>query len=136
MTITLDLATCKLWLGLTGTGEDTLVTMCLDSTVAGVAGLPIVANDPAATSDPATWSDSVRLGAIMLTARRYRRRNSPGGIESYAESVLYVAKYDPEIASLLRLSDQKAPATDGPAIPPAPVYVAGGPVSVPIQLGG
>jgi hypothetical protein len=40
----------------------------------------------------------------MLAARLYRRRNSPGGIESFAESLAYVSRYDPEIERALRVS--------------------------------
>lgn len=121
MTVPLVPATVKTWLGLTGTADDQIIGWCLDATLAGVGALPVVADDPAADpADPASWPDPVALGTVMLTARRYRRRNSAGGIESFADSVLYVAKYDPEIASLLKLSDQKRPATDGPRLLPVP----------------
>ena len=35
--------------------------------------------------------------AVMLAGRVYRRRNSPAGIESFGETVSFVARYDPEI---------------------------------------
>jgi hypothetical protein len=48
--------------------------------------------------------------AVMLAARLYRRRNSPGGIEAFGDSVTYVARYDPEIQRALRLGAWTAPA--------------------------
>ena len=49
--------------------------------------------------------DETKLGALMLAARTYRRRNSPNGIETVSgETVAYVARYDPEISRYLRLS--------------------------------
>lgn len=62
------------------------------------------AGDPA---DPSTvdWSESIRLGALMLAARLYRRRNSPTGIEGFADAgVSYVARQDPDVARLLGLA--------------------------------
>lgn len=44
----------------------------------------------------------VYQAGVMLAARLYRRRNSAAGIETFADSILYVAKYDPEIERALR----------------------------------
>jgi hypothetical protein len=44
----------------------------------------------------------VYQAAVMLAARLVRRRNSPGGVETFGESVTYVSRYDPEIARALR----------------------------------
>jgi hypothetical protein len=44
----------------------------------------------------------VYQAAVMLAARLVRRRNSPAGIESFAMSVVYVSRYDPDIARALR----------------------------------
>ena len=48
--------------------------------------------------------------AVMLAGRIYRRRNSPGGIEMFADSVTYVARYDPEIQRALRQGAWTVPA--------------------------
>ena len=45
----------------------------------------------------------------MLAARLVRRRNSPGGVESFGDSVLYVARFDPEIARALRSGNWAMP---------------------------
>lgn len=43
-------------------------------------------------------------GAVMLAARITRRRNSPGGIESFGElGPQYVSRFDPDIEKLLKL---------------------------------
>jgi hypothetical protein len=44
----------------------------------------------------------VYQAAVQLAARVVRRRNSPGGLESMAESVMYVSKWDPDIQRALR----------------------------------
>lgn len=82
-----------------------LAAVCA-ATVAHVAGLPVVANRP----DPAAqWPGTVELGATMLAARLYRRRNSPNGLETItADGVAYVARYDSDIAAML--------ATDYPTV--------------------
>jgi hypothetical protein len=56
--------------------------------------------DPLAvrTYDP---DAEVYQAAVMLAARLVRRRNSPAGIESFAMSVTYVSRYDPDIARAL-----------------------------------
>jgi hypothetical protein len=38
----------------------------------------------------------------MLAARLVRRRLSPAGIESFGESVTYVASFDPDLDRFLR----------------------------------
>ena len=58
-------------------------------------GQPVIVQ--AYTPDAETYQ-----AAVMLAARLFRRRNSPGGIESFGESVTYVSRYDPEIARALR----------------------------------
>jgi hypothetical protein len=44
-----------------------------------------------------------------LAARLVRRRNSPGGLESFAESLVYVSAYDPEIQRALRQGPWRRP---------------------------
>lgn len=56
-----------------------------------------------------TWAGTTKLGAVMLGARLYQRKNSQGGIESAGEVVTYVARYDSDIARLLRLDNFRKP---------------------------
>lgn len=59
------------------------------------------------------WADSTLLGAVMLTARLERRRNSAAGIEAITDvGVSYVARHDSDIARLLHIEDY-APAQIG-----------------------
>lgn len=53
----------------------------------------------------------VLQAAVMLAARLVRRRNSPGGIESFGDSVQYVARYDPEISRALHSGTFAMPRT-------------------------
>lgn len=49
--------------------------------------------------------EDVRLGATMLAGRVFKRRLTPTGIEpaAGAESVVFVARSDPQVSQLLRL---------------------------------
>lgn len=57
-------------------------------------------------ADRATYApdDETMGGATRLAGRIWRRRNSPGGIETFADSTMYVARFDPEIERALRMS--------------------------------
>ena len=102
-----DRAAVKSWLRLPpDITDDDLIDNSLAACLAWVSGLPVLQDllDPA---DTTAWPADVQLGAVMLTARTYRRRNSAGGVESFGESVTYVSSFDPEIERLLRL-DRKA----------------------------
>lgn len=57
------------------------------------------------------WPADVKLGAVMLAARLAKRRNSPNGIEAITDvNVTYTARYDGDIARLLRLDGNRIPA--------------------------
>lgn len=77
-----------------------------------VTELPIAApfnTDPA----PADWTggERVQLGATMLAARLFERRNSPNGVAAFGDAgPAYVQRNDPDVALLLKL---------GPYAPPA-----------------
>lgn len=59
---------------------------------------------PAIDKESGSWAATTRTGAVMLGARLYKRRNSPNGIESFAEvGNTYVSRYDSDIARLLNL---------------------------------
>jgi hypothetical protein len=50
------------------------------------------------------WPDDVALGSVMLAGRLWRRRNTPGGVESFGqEGAFYVQRNDPDVALLLGL---------------------------------
>jgi hypothetical protein len=51
----------------------------------------------------------VYQAAVMLAARLVRRRNSPGGVETFGESVTYVSRMDPEIARALHTGPYALP---------------------------
>jgi hypothetical protein len=64
-----------------------------------------VAGTPAAYVPDA----EVYQAAVMLAARLVRRRNSPGGVETFGESVTYVSRQDPEIARALHTGPYARP---------------------------
>lgn len=45
----------------------------------------------------------VTLGAIMFAGKLWRRRGTPGGIESFDGTPAFVRRHDPDVAMLLRL---------------------------------
>lgn len=49
------------------------------------------------------WDDDTVLGATMLAARLYERRDSRGGVINIGESASYVSRYDSDISRLLRM---------------------------------
>jgi hypothetical protein len=49
-------------------------------------------------------------GGVMLAARLYRRRNSPGGVEDMGNlGAVYIQRNDPDIAMLLEIGTYKRP---------------------------
>lgn len=75
----------------------------LDATVAAVNALvPIIARR--------TEPELIALGATMLAARLYRRRNSPEGVATFTQDgAVYVQKNDPDVAMLLGLGSWAPP---------------------------
>ena len=55
------------------------------------------------------WAGTTALGAVMLAARIYRRKNSPGGIEAVGDMTTYVSRYDSDIARLLNIDTFRKP---------------------------
>lgn len=83
----------------------------VDDVTAAVNGfvnaLPVVHRLPADQD----WPAEVQLGAKMLAARLLRRRNSPNGVEALTDAgVTYVARYDSDIARLLKIDGSQKPA--------------------------
>lgn len=56
------------------------------------------------------WTDDVAHGAQLLTARIWRRRSSPGGVEAHGDlGPVYVRRNDPDVAMLLGLGTWSPP---------------------------
>ena len=97
----------KAWLRLDGVepNDDDLVRRCC-----GLTELYVQRCRPDGWDDdpdPATRSyvpdAEIYQAAVMYASREYRRRNSPGGIESVTDAgVTYVSKYDSDIERALR----------------------------------
>ena len=79
--------------------DDPLLKRCIDTV-----------NDLVTSWHGATWPQGADLGAVMLASRLYRRRNSPGGVESFGDmGAAYVPRYDADLDRLLRINDWAAP---------------------------
>jgi len=67
--------------------------------------VPVAPDPPVYIPDAETYQ-----GAVMYAAREYRRRNSPAGVQSFADgSTLYVSKYDSDIERALRTGAYSLP---------------------------
>ena len=102
----LDVADVKAQLRIGGvdTADDELVTRCAAAVEPQVQRArpdmwPAVT--PADVAPVYAPDAEVYQAAVMLAARLVRRRNSPGGIETFGESVTFVSRYDPDIARAL-----------------------------------
>jgi len=63
-----------------------------------------------AAVDQETWPERIVLGATLLAARYYRRKNSPAGVEALGSSgAVYVMRTDPDVAQLLQLGTHSYP---------------------------
>lgn len=103
MTPTEVVAEVVRWSGLRTTeASDPALVLAAEAVVAYVEGLPILANR---ADGAAPWPASVRLGAVMLTARTWRRKDTPTGVASVGDdgSIAYVARFDPDMSRLLGL---------------------------------
>ena len=82
----------------------------LDGPVAAVGSL-IPQWCAVSADDWPSWPAHIAEGAVMLAARLHRRRNSPGGVESFGElGPVYVQRTDPDVAMLLGIGAYTAPA--------------------------
>ena len=95
----LEPADVKRWLRLGDAADDDLIQMCC------VATEPVVerARPDQMAGDPPDYTPdgSVYMAAVMLASKLYRRRNSPAGVESFGESVIYTSTKDSEVARAL-----------------------------------
>ena len=111
----LDVADVKAWLRIAGadTIDDDLLTRCaaaVEPQVQRARPDQYPAPTPQVAVPPYTPDAEVYQAAGMLAAKMYRRRNSPGGIESYGDQVLYPARWDGEIDLALRTANRRLPA--------------------------
>lgn len=87
------------WLKLTDP-DDAILTPVVAATNAWVAALPVLQG----AAPDVDWPGDVLQGAVMLAARWYRRRNTPAGVESYADNVVYLPRRDADVSTLLHLA--------------------------------
>lgn len=91
----------KEYLGITDERDDNAIT----TVVTAVNSLLV-----SWKGDAALWPDHWVQGGVMLSARVYRRRNSPSGVESFGElGGVYIQRNDPDVAQLLELGVFKKP---------------------------
>lgn len=56
------------------------------------------------------WPGNIVHGAVMLSARLWRRKDTPGGVEAFTQlGAAYVMRSDPDVAMLLKLGSWQAP---------------------------
>lgn len=92
--------------------DDTLILGVVDAVNVKVQSWPVAQDadtDPAA-EDWSAWAHIV-LGATMLAARLWRRRNTPDGVAGFSDAgPAYVSRYDPDVALLLQVGTNTKPA--------------------------
>ena len=97
-----EVETVQRFLGLGTAGVDTeSVEMAVDAANAFVARY----KDRPADG----WTHDTKLGATMLAAQLYRRRNTPGGVEQFGETGMYVRAVDADVERLLRVGRYAPP---------------------------
>jgi len=115
MTVTVE--SVRTWLGLPATEpalEDAVAAtnafvgrLALPLVPKLVEGIPVLDDNGVQIMEPA--ADTV-LGAKMLAARLFRRRNSPNGVEAITDAgTSFVARYDSDISRLLKLDGFAGP---------------------------
>lgn len=71
------------------------------------------AEDSSAPDTPVgerVWNARTSEGATLLSARLFRRKNSPAGVEAFGElGPVYVQRNDPDVAMLLNLGTYALP---------------------------
>lgn len=88
--------------------DDEQLQSIVDATNALIRRWPVAAY--ALLTTPAAWTADVERGANMLAVRLWRRKDSPAGVESFAQlGAAYVMRSDPDIAMLLQLGSWSSP---------------------------
>lgn len=90
------------------TRDDARLQAIIDATNAMLRRYPSASI--ALQTSPASWPADFALGAAMLCARLFKRRNSPAGVEAMGQlGAAYVMRNDPDIAQLLRIGSYARP---------------------------
>lgn len=101
----ITVAEVKEWLHLAedDTSDDPILAGVVSATNRWVAATAYVQElDPVTWPYP-MWPADVQQAGVMLAARLYRRRNTPGGIESMADTAVYVPRRDSDVDRLLHM---------------------------------
>lgn len=107
-----DAASVKAQGTIAGDRLDTYVEAVVDAVNAQVRGWPIALRGDLGDPDVPVleWPANITLGANMLATRLVRRRNSPTGVETFAEAgPVYVSRTDPDVAQLLEIGNYARP---------------------------
>lgn len=101
------LATAKAWLNIDDNIDDQALTLVVGAVNESIRSFPVA--QP--VRDASEWPVKIQLGAAMLAARLWRRRDTPAGVEAFGGlGVAYVRRNDPDVAQLLELDAQAKPA--------------------------
>lgn len=96
----LSIADVKTWLRINAqdTADDDLLNM-----VTAAAEPYVQRCRPEFMGSDGTYTPDAEAyqGAVMYTAREYRRRNSPAGVELFGDQASFVARYDVDIERAL-----------------------------------
>lgn len=108
-----DLGRVKAHLAITDTKDDTRLEFIIDA-VNSLVRTWRCAEDSAAPLTPVedrVWKAATVEGCTLLTARLFRRKNSPSGVEAFTDlGPVYVRRQDPDVAMYLGLGDYAPPA--------------------------
>lgn len=108
-----DAASVKAQGTITGDRLDEFVEAVVEAVNAQVRRWPVALAGDLGDPDvepPAAWPANITLGANMLATRLVRRRNSPTGVETFAEAgPVYVSRTDPDVAQLLEIGNYSRP---------------------------
>lgn len=97
------------WSKLTANVDTEALDLICEAVDGLVRELPAVLMFVSADPAPAEWPSRYKLGARLLAARLYRRRDSAEGVAAITtEGVAYVRRNDPDIAEQLRMNFESA----------------------------
>lgn len=107
-----DLATVKAELGYTDVvaARDARLQLRVDAVNSFVRQLPVASDALTYGTPPPAWPSYITLGAVMLTTRVWRRKDSPEGVTAFTDQgAVYVSRNDPDVAQLLKLGTYTPP---------------------------
>lgn len=91
------------WMGITQNLEP--LDLIVPAVITYVDALPDIDRDSIGL-----WESTTKLAAILLAARWYQRRNSPGAtIDGAIDGVIRITKYDSDIARMLHIDGFEKP---------------------------